>query len=320
MGIQVEKPVIQESFFKLPSLVSTMELICGVTAKIAATGRLVLDTVDQAARGVSGKIVKGIRATRLFGALDIVYNAPVLLNSIRSAVISSKPTERVQHIWQAVTSGGDVVDGAIDTVEGFRVVGLIAETTLNWVEKIVPFLFPFKVIGLMRSSYSFAENHEFYKEMKERLNYKGKEALEYVMENAERIESTLEIAPEVRISRRAQDIITKLGKDEVQAQKEAVQLLDTLKGRVNRKFGLDVASVAMRVAETMTIGLLTFLPPNPVTFAVMGGLVALNLVHMGVSKLILKKNPFAHMDAMNAVKQPVANTTNLVDRLKKVFV
>ena len=119
----------------------------------------------------------------------------------------------------------------------------------------------------------------------------------YVSANERRIRKAINIAKDVGIQKRADDIIQGLASNDSEEQSKAIEkgekFTKALRHRVKNKFGIDLVKLVNKISGVVISVLLLALPPNPVTLSLAGVVGLSTLTLWAVEKVLIPADPFS---------------------------
>jgi len=260
-----------------------------------------IDSMAPIIRGITGKFPRpvaiALKATNFFHGAVGLLSIPTFASDIYNAIKSSTVVDRVKNICKAVISGGSVILGGNSILGGLKTVGVIAKNSLPWTSIVAKFLFPLEVLSAGLAAHDVSEIHDDRREILDNMKVEDlTKACQYVIKNKERLRKVFVVSKKTQIDLRAERIMKGLQSENLDAQRlarqEGEEFVNTLRRRINTKYGLQVAALAVKVTGVVSLGVSLFVPPNPVTLGIGAICAVAGFALYGLEKLLINKDPF----------------------------
>ncbi len=159
--------------------------------------------------------------------------------------------------------------------------------------------------GLPKAGSLYALKKDIFENVKDPTNPASREtkikdltaSCAYVSANERRIRKTINIAKDVGIQKRANDVIQGLASNDSEEQTKAIEkgekFTKALRHRVKNKLGIDIVKLVNKISGIVISILLLALPPNPVTLSLAGVVGLSSLTLWAVEKILLPADPFS---------------------------
>jgi len=117
---------------ELPKQVQAVEGPHKVVSKTASVSRNLLKFVNEFTEKVPSGLQNVIQVTSAFAILDIVFNAPKVINETFFAVTSEKSVDRVDHAWKSLFTVARVTQSAKNVVDALKVYAVLAADRFSY--------------------------------------------------------------------------------------------------------------------------------------------------------------------------------------------
>lgn len=262
----------------------------------------IMQTVDRITGNVAEAAKRVFSAMGFFAAAGVVFAVPSLISNITKAVYTSDAVERVKSIGRALLDGSAIWGSVHGLLSGLKSVGVIAAKALSWTGIVNAVLFPLQFISLGLEAFELGEVRVEKKHILSKLSLDDvQKSLQYVQENHATLRKQLVISKTQDLAARALNL-----KNDKEGAEEFIKLL---RRRIHTKYNLKAASVIIKIT-TVGAGFASLIAPvAPATLAIAGVSGLAGLVHFGIEKLLLNKNPFSEAESWHQkLAQKVRNT------------
>lgn len=228
-----------------------------------------------------------------------------IISSINNSPVVVKLRGALQTAYKTVTREFSVLLGHTKNImKGFEGVGVlasgnpIAKLALSVADSVKLFFEATMTIPkthdlrILRSDMFEHVKCPDVTETRERRIQNLTEACDYIKQNDKRIRTTLVLAKQVGLVKHADKALNGIATGDEKALEEGEEFIRNLRRRVNTQLSLTAATLAAKIASTVSMISFIVTPPNPLTLIAAGVLGLGSLFIWGAEKIMLPADPF----------------------------